>query len=78
MIHSRSGNGSSERCLISISKLRPANSTDCAVGWSSTFTGTAAKFNPKETVAMVAGGPINPEPYLRYLTQKVTSLYGAT
>ena len=36
------------------------------------------KFDPKETVAMVVGGPIDPDPYLRYLTQKVTSLYGAT
>jgi carboxypeptidase Taq len=34
------------------------------------------KFTPKETIAMVAGGPIDPEPYLRYLTSKVTSLYG--
>lgn len=34
------------------------------------------KFAPKETIEIVAGGPIDPEPYLRYLTNKVTSLYG--
>jgi len=35
------------------------------------------KFTPKETIVLVAGGPLDPEPYLRYLTSKVTSLYGA-
>lgn len=34
------------------------------------------KFTPKETIEKVAGGPIDPEPYLRYLTGKVASLYG--
>jgi carboxypeptidase Taq len=34
------------------------------------------KFSPKETLAMVAGGPLDPEPYIAYLTGKVTSLYG--
>jgi carboxypeptidase Taq len=35
------------------------------------------KFTPKETLARVAGGPINPEPYLAYLEGKVTALYGS-
>ncbi len=34
------------------------------------------KFTPKETIQMAAGGPIDPEPYLRYLNDKVVSLYG--
>jgi carboxypeptidase Taq len=32
------------------------------------------KFTPKETVALVTGGAIDPEPYLRYLHAKVDSL----
>lgn len=35
------------------------------------------KFTPKETIARVAGGPIDPEPFLRYVTAKVEDLYGA-
>jgi carboxypeptidase Taq len=35
------------------------------------------KFTPKETIRLVAGGPIDPESYLTYLENKVTSLYGA-
>jgi carboxypeptidase Taq len=35
------------------------------------------KFTPKETIARVAGGPIDPEPFLRYVTAKVDDLYGA-
>jgi carboxypeptidase Taq len=35
------------------------------------------KFTPKETIARVAGGPIDPEPFLRYVTAKVEALYGA-
>lgn len=35
------------------------------------------KFTPRETTALVAGGPIDPEPYLSYLNAKVTALYGA-
>lgn len=35
------------------------------------------KFTPKETIARIAGGTITPEPYVRYLTAKVTELYGA-
>jgi carboxypeptidase Taq len=34
------------------------------------------KFTPRETLQKVAGGPLDPEPYLRYLTAKVQSLYG--
>ena len=29
-----------------------------------------SRFTPSETVERVAGGPIDPEPYLRYLTEK--------
>ena len=32
------------------------------------------KFTPAETIARVAGGPIDPEPYLRYLADKNASL----
>jgi len=32
------------------------------------------KFTPAETIARVAGGPIDPEPYLRYLEDKNASL----
>jgi carboxypeptidase Taq len=34
------------------------------------------KFTPKETIARVAGGPIDPEPFLRHVTAKVEALYG--
>ena len=35
-----------------------------------------SKFTPKETLARVAGGPIDPEPYLRYLKAKLGDVYG--
>jgi carboxypeptidase Taq len=35
------------------------------------------KFSPKETILLAAGAPLNPEPYLAYLTEKVTGLYGS-
>jgi len=35
------------------------------------------KFTPAETIARVAGGPIDPEPYLRYLADKNASLTAA-
>ncbi len=35
------------------------------------------KFTPKETIRLVTGTDLDPEPYLRYLTAKVTGLYGA-
>ena len=31
---------------------------------------------PGETLARVAGGPLDPEPYLSYLEQKVGAVYG--
>ena len=34
------------------------------------------KFAPKETLAGIVGGPIDAEPYLRYLETKVGSIYG--
>jgi carboxypeptidase Taq len=34
------------------------------------------KFTPKATIVRVAGGPIDPEPFLRYVTAKVDALYG--
>ena len=34
------------------------------------------KFAPKETLARIVGGPIDAEPYLRYLETKVGSIYG--
>jgi carboxypeptidase Taq len=34
------------------------------------------KFTPKETLARVAGGPIDAEPYLTYLERKVEDVYG--
>ena len=34
------------------------------------------KFAPGETLARVAGGPLDPEPYLCYLEQKVGTVYG--
>jgi carboxypeptidase Taq len=34
------------------------------------------KFTPKETIARVAGGPIDPEPFLRYVTARVEEFYG--
>jgi len=35
-------------------------------------------YTPKETVQMVAGEPLDPAPYLAYMTAKVNSLYGTT
>lgn len=37
---------------------------------------TGSKFTPDETIERVVGGPIDPEPYLRYLEGKATDLYG--
>jgi len=34
------------------------------------------KFTPKETLERVVGGPIDPDPYLRYLRNKMGDLYG--
>jgi carboxypeptidase Taq len=34
------------------------------------------KFTPKRTIEMVAGGPLDAEPFLRYITTKVEDLYG--
>jgi carboxypeptidase Taq len=34
------------------------------------------KFTPKETLALAAGGPIDPEPYLAYLKAKAGEIYG--
>ena len=35
------------------------------------------KFTPKQMIERAAGEPLNPEPYLAYLTDKVTSVYGS-
>jgi carboxypeptidase Taq len=35
------------------------------------------KFTPAETIERVAGGPIDPEPYLRYLSDKLGTLTAA-
>lgn len=35
-------------------------------------------YSPKETVELVAGGPLDPDPYLAYMTAKVNSLYGTS
>jgi carboxypeptidase Taq len=34
------------------------------------------KFTPRETLERAAGGPIDPEPYLRYLKTKLSEIYG--
>jgi carboxypeptidase Taq len=34
------------------------------------------KFTPAETLERVVGGPIDPEPYLRYLREKLGGIYG--
>jgi carboxypeptidase Taq len=34
------------------------------------------KFAPRETVERAAGGPLDPEPYLRYLREKYGEIYG--
>jgi carboxypeptidase Taq len=35
------------------------------------------KFMAKETIELVAGGPLDPEPFIAYITGKVDELYGA-
>ena len=35
------------------------------------------KFTPAETIERVVGGPIDPEPYLRYLRDKLGALAAA-
>ena len=35
------------------------------------------KFTPTETILRIAGGPLDPEPYLRYLADKNASLTAA-
>jgi carboxypeptidase Taq len=37
-----------------------------------------SKYTPKETLVRVAGGPVDPEPYLRYLDGIVDELYGVS
>jgi carboxypeptidase Taq len=34
------------------------------------------KFSATETIDLVTGGPLDPKPYIRYLTNKVQTLYG--
>jgi carboxypeptidase Taq len=34
------------------------------------------KFDPQELVKQVTGVPISPEPYIRYLTEKYSDIYG--
>jgi carboxypeptidase Taq len=34
------------------------------------------KFTPAETLERVVGGPIDPEPYIRYLKEKMGGIYG--
>ena len=36
------------------------------------------KFTPKETLERVVGGPIDPEPYIAHLREKVGDVYGVT
>jgi carboxypeptidase Taq len=36
------------------------------------------KFTPRETLERVAGGPLDPEPYVRYLKGKLGEIYGLT
>jgi len=36
-----------------------------------------SKFTPQETIERVVGGPIDPEPYLRYLRDKLNALAAA-
>ena len=35
------------------------------------------KFTPAETIERVVGGPIDPQPYLRYLREKLNALAAA-
>jgi carboxypeptidase Taq len=35
------------------------------------------KFTAKETVELVAGGPLDPEPFIAYITGKIDDLYGS-
>jgi carboxypeptidase Taq len=37
---------------------------------------SGSKFTPKETIERAVGGPLDPEPYLRYLEGKIADLYG--
>ena len=34
------------------------------------------KFTPRQTLARIVGGPIDAEPYLRYLETKTRAIYG--
>ncbi len=46
---------------------------DLRAGCASTSTRSGSRFTPAETIERVAGGPIDPEPYLRYLDTKFGS-----
>lgn len=35
-----------------------------------------SRFTPQETIERAVGGPLDPDPYLRYLERKITDLYG--
>ncbi len=37
---------------------------------------SGSTFTPKETIERAVGGPLDPEPYLRYLEGKIADLYG--
>jgi carboxypeptidase Taq len=37
---------------------------------------SGSKYSPKETIERAVGGPLDPEPYLRYLEGKIADLYG--
>jgi len=37
---------------------------------------SGSRFPPKETIERAVGGPLDPEPYLRYLERKIADLYG--
>ena len=37
---------------------------------------SGSKFTPKETIERAVGGPLDPEPYLRYLEGKIADFYG--
>ncbi|MEZ4499518.1 MAG: carboxypeptidase M32 [Thermomicrobiales bacterium] len=38
--------------------------------------GYGRMYTPKETIVRAVGGPLDPEPYIAYMTTKVNSLYG--
>ena len=73
----RSGSGCSPTCPTPTSRSSAARSASIYEWLREHLYRHGRKFTPAETIERVAGGPIDPEPYLRYLADKNAMLLTA-